>query len=111
MPTRGRPVYTRVPMPGSSILEETTDVREAHRIMKALGDTDVPVARVHLLCEDTDVIGTPFFVMDLVEGRVFRSELLPDIEPSERRAVYVAMVDTLAKLHKVDVRAVGLEDF
>jgi aminoglycoside phosphotransferase (APT) family kinase protein len=106
----GRAWVLRKKPPGV-LLPSAHMVEREYRIMKALGDTDVPVARVHLLCEDPDVIGTPFFVMDLVEGRVFRSELLPDIEPSERRAVYVAMVDALAKLHKVDVRAVGLEDF
>jgi len=86
-------------------------VEREYRIMKALEATGVPVARVHALCEDASVIGTPFFVMALVEGRVFRSELLPDMSPAERRAIYISMVDTLAKLHLVDVRAVGLEDF
>jgi aminoglycoside phosphotransferase (APT) family kinase protein len=86
-------------------------VEREYRIMKALAETDVPVARVHALCEDPSVIGTTFFVMDLVEGRVFRNELLPDMSPSERRAIYIAMADTLAKMHLVDVRAVGLEDF
>lgn len=97
--------------PPGVLLPSAHMIEREYRIMKALADTDVPVARVHALCEDPSVIGTPFFVMDLVEGRVFRSELLPNMSPSERRAIYIAMVDTLAKLHCVDVKAVGLEDF
>jgi len=97
--------------PPGVLLPSAHMVEREYRIMKALADTDVPVARVHALCEDSSVIGTPFFIMDLVQGRVFRSELLPDVSPEERRAIYIAMADTLAKLHLVDVRAVGLEDF
>jgi aminoglycoside phosphotransferase (APT) family kinase protein len=97
--------------PPGVLLPSAHLIEREYRIMNALAQTDVPVARVHVLCEDPSVIGTPFFVMDLVEGRVFRSELLPEMSPSERRAIYVAMADTLAKLHRVDVRAVGLEDF
>jgi aminoglycoside phosphotransferase (APT) family kinase protein len=97
--------------PPGVLLPSAHMVEREYRIMKALQETDVPVARVHMLCEDVSVIGTPFFVMDLVEGRVFRSELLPDVSASERRSIYLAMADTLAKMHLVDVRARGLEDF
>lgn len=106
----GRAWVLRKKPPGM-LLPSAHMVEREYRIMNALAKTNVPVARVHLLCEDASVIGTPFFVMDLVEGRVFRNELLPGMEPTERHAIYLAMADTLAKLHSVDVRAVGLEDF
>jgi aminoglycoside phosphotransferase (APT) family kinase protein len=108
--SNGRAWVLRKKPPGV-LLSSAHMVEREYRIMNALAKTDVPVARVYMLCEDASVIGTPFFVMDLVEGRVFRSELLPGMEPAERRAIYLAMADTLAKLHSVDVRAVGLEDF
>jgi aminoglycoside phosphotransferase (APT) family kinase protein len=97
--------------PPGTLLPSAHMVEREYRIMKALADTDVPVARVHLLCEDASVIGTTFFVMDHVEGRVLRNDLLPGMNPLERRAIYVAMADTLAKMHLVDFRARGLGDF
>lgn len=106
----GRAWVLRKKPPGA-LLPSAHMVEREHRILAALAGTDVPVARVHVLCEDPSVIGTPFFVMDLVEGRVFRNDLLPGMKPEERRAIYIDMVDTLAKIHNVDFRAAGLESF
>jgi aminoglycoside phosphotransferase (APT) family kinase protein len=79
--------------------------------MTALAETDVPVPGTYLLCEDPDIIGTPFFVMDCMEGRIFWDALLPELEPKERREIYFAMNRTIASLHNVDFEALGLSDF
>jgi aminoglycoside phosphotransferase (APT) family kinase protein len=108
--TPGRNYVLRRKPPG--VLAEGAHAidREA-RILTALGTLDFPVPHVHGLCEDPAVIGTPFYVMDLVEGRIFWDATLPEIAPEERAAYFNAMVDTLARLHAVDYRAIGLEDY
>ncbi len=97
--------------PPGTLLQSAHAVDREYRIIKALAATDVPVPRVHLLCEDAGVIGTAFFVMDFVEGRIMRDPMMPDSSPHERAACYDSMNDVLARLHKVDFRAVGLGDF
>jgi aminoglycoside phosphotransferase (APT) family kinase protein len=79
--------------------------------MHALADTDVPVPRMVALCEDTDVIGTKFYVMEFVEGRVLPEVLMPTFSPAERSAVYADLARVLAALHQVKPDAVGLESF
>ena len=97
--------------PPGTLLPSAHQVEREFRIIKALGATDVPVPRVHHLCEDAGIIGTAFFVMDFVEGRIMRDPMMPDSNPRERAACYDSMNDVLARLHKVDFRAVGLGDF
>ena len=97
--------------PPGTLLQSAHQVEREFRIIKALAATDVPVPRVHLLCEDAEVIGTAFFVMDFVAGRIMRDPMMPDSSPRERAACYDSMNDVLARLHKVDFRAVGLGDF
>src|SRR5260370_3311769 len=97
--------------PAGTLLQGAHQVEREFRIIRALATTDVPVPRVHLLCEDNDVIGTAFFVMDYVAGRIMRDSLMPDSSPEERAACYDSMNDVLARLHKVDFRAVGLGDY
>ncbi len=97
--------------PPGTLLQSAHQVEREYRIIKALAATDVPVPRVHLLCEDAGVIGTAFFVMDFVEGRIMRDPMMPDSSPGERAACYDSMNDVLARLHKVDFRAVGLGDY
>ncbi len=97
--------------PPGTLLQSAHQVEREFRIIKALATTDVPVPRVHLLCEDVSVIGTAFFVMDFVEGRIMRDPMMPDSSPHERAACYDSMNDVLARLHKVDFRAVGLGDY
>jgi len=79
--------------------------------MKALAGSPVPTPPVRLLCEDATIIGTPFYVMDFVDGRIFRDTRLPGMSAAERVALYDAMEDTLASLHAVDWAAAGLSDF
>jgi aminoglycoside phosphotransferase (APT) family kinase protein len=97
--------------PPGKLLPSAHAVDREHRIMTALRDTGVPVPRTRLLCTDDSVIGTWFYVMDHVPGRIFWEPTLPGIEPDERSAIYDAMNVVLAKLHQVDYRALGLEDF
>jgi aminoglycoside phosphotransferase (APT) family kinase protein len=97
--------------PSGSLLPTAHQIEREYRVCRALETTDVPVPRTHLLCEDPSIIGTPFFVMDYVPGRVFRDVCLPDLSPPERRAVYEDMARVLAALHGVDYREKGLEDY
>ena len=97
--------------PPGKLLPSAHAVDREHRVMGALQDTDVPVARMHGLCEDEEVIGTAFFVMDYVRGRIFWNVQLPDLEKSERSAVYEELARVLAAIHTVDLEAVGLGDY
>jgi aminoglycoside phosphotransferase (APT) family kinase protein len=97
--------------PTGALLQSAHQVEREYRIIKALAQTDVPVPRVYLLCEDPEVIGTAFFVMDCVAGRIMRDPLMPDSNRKERAACYDSMNDVLARLHKVDINAVGLAGF
>jgi aminoglycoside phosphotransferase (APT) family kinase protein len=97
--------------PDGNLLPSAHMIEREYRVTHALSTTDVPVVRQRLLCEDASIIGTPFYVMDFVEGRVFRDPALPGMAPSERQAIYGAMCDAMARLHAVDYRAIGLETF
>lgn len=81
------------------------------RIMAALADSGLPVPEMLFFCDDPSVIGTPFYLMERVEGRVFGDPALPGVAPDERLAIYMAMADTLARLHGIDWAALGLADF
>ena len=97
--------------PPGQLLASAHQVDREHRVMKALENTGVPVPRMRLLETDDSIIGTPFYVMDFLEGRIFRDARLPGLTPKERAAVYDELNATLAKLHLVDYQAVGLGDF
>jgi aminoglycoside phosphotransferase (APT) family kinase protein len=107
--TGGRYVLRRKP-PGT-LLKSAHAVDREYRVMKALAGTDVPVPPVLHLCEDEAVIGSMFYVMRYVEGRIFWDGLLPEVSRDERYAIYDAMNATLAALHRVEPDAVGLGDF
>ena len=92
-------------LPGAHAVE-----REA-RVMSALAGSRVPVPPIVLNTDDSDVVGTPFFVMERVEGRVFHDTSLPGVAPQDRRAMYFSMAETLAALHDVDWKVVGLADY
>lgn len=97
--------------PPGELLASAHQVDREYKVMKALWDTDVPVPRMRCLCEDPEIIGTTFYVMDYMQGRVFRDATLPGLSPAERAAVYDDLNASLARLHKVDFRAVGLGDY
>ncbi len=97
--------------PNAVLLPSAHAVDREYRVMKALAGTALPVPRVVLYEGDPQVLGTPFYLMERVEGRVFTDNSLPAMAPAERHAIYLAMADTLAALHAVDWRAAGLADF
>jgi aminoglycoside phosphotransferase (APT) family kinase protein len=97
--------------PPGQLLASAHQVDREYRVMKVLEGTDVPVPRMRHLCTDDSVIGTTFYVMDFLEGRIFRDATLPGLEPAARTAIYDELNATLARLHKVDYQAVGLSDF
>jgi aminoglycoside phosphotransferase (APT) family kinase protein len=105
----GRYVLRRKP-PGH-LLPSAHAVDREFRVLAALAGTGVPVAQVHALCDDPGVIGSMFYVMDYVEGRVFWDQRLPELSRAERAAVFDSMNDGIARLHRVDPAAVGLGDY
>ena len=108
--TASRDFVLRKQPPGE-LLPSAHQVDREYRVMAALGATDVPVPEMIASCEDTDVIGTKFYVMEKVEGRVLTDLQLPDESKADRRAIYLDLVRVMAKLHAVDPQAVGLGDF
>jgi len=97
--------------PPGTLLPSAHAVDREYRIMCALAKTDVPVPTAVAYCADRDVIGTPFYLMDKLEGRVMPDYSLPQVPASERRAYLFAMAETLAKLHAVDWAGLGLADY
>ena len=105
----GRYVLRRKP-PGK-LLKSAHAVEREFRVISALYATGFPVPRPLVLCEDDEVIGTTFFVMEFVEGRIFWELDLPGLEPDERAAIYDNVNATIARLHTTDHRAIGLDDY
>jgi aminoglycoside phosphotransferase (APT) family kinase protein len=99
------------PGPAAKLLPSAHAIEREYRVMAALFPTAVPVARMHLLCEDESVIGRAFYVMEFVGGRVMWDQSLPGCTPAERGAVYDEMNRVIAALHSVDLRAAGLADY
>jgi aminoglycoside phosphotransferase (APT) family kinase protein len=97
--------------PPGKLVASAHQVDREFRVISALADTDVPVARAHLLCSDESVIGQMFYVMDAVPGRILVDAAMPDQSPAERAAIFDSMNDVLARLHKVDPAKVGLADY
>lgn len=97
--------------PFGTLLPSAHAVDREYRLLNALHPTGFPVPRPIALCEDDSVIGSAFYLMELVEGRTLWDGTLPDVPKAERRAYYDAMIDTLAELHSIDPAAVGLGEF
>jgi aminoglycoside phosphotransferase (APT) family kinase protein len=109
--TAGERSYVLRRKPPGKLLPSAHAIDREYRVMKALAATDVPVAKMHALCEDDSVIGTAFYVMEYVEGRVLWDPLLPGMTRTARAAHYDELNRVLAALHRVDYAAVGLGDF
>ncbi|WP_030758629.1 phosphotransferase family protein [Streptomyces griseus] len=106
----GRWVVRRPPL--GHVLATAHDMRREHRVISALGPTSVPVPGTVLLCEDEEVLGAPFYVMEFVEGTPYRSaSQLAPLGTERTRAAVLGLVDTLVDLHAVEPEAVGLGDF
>jgi aminoglycoside phosphotransferase (APT) family kinase protein len=98
--------------PPGVLLPSAHAVDREYRVMQALGaQTNVPVARTLAICEDPEVVGTVFYVMEHVDGRIFWDPALPDVPLAQRAAIFDGMNDALARLHAVEPAAVGLGDF
>jgi aminoglycoside phosphotransferase (APT) family kinase protein len=108
--TPGRAYVLRRKPPGV-LLPSAHAVDREFQVISALSAQGFPVARPYALCTDEAVIGSMFYVMDKVEGRIFWDLKLPGLTPAERRAIYEAQTDTLARLHAFDPDAIGLTDY
>ena len=97
--------------PFGKLLPSAHAVDREYTVMTALGPTGFPVPRTFGLCEDPEVIGSKFFVMELIKGRNLWNGALPDSTPDQRREIYHAMIDTLADLHTTDPTKIGLGDY
>jgi aminoglycoside phosphotransferase (APT) family kinase protein len=98
--------------PPGELLKSAHAVDREFRVISALQDTGVPVPKAYLLCTDDSIIGSMFYLMECMEGRVLWDPLVEEAaDNAERAAVYDAMNQTLATLHNVDIEAVGLGDF
>ena len=106
----GRRFVLRRKPPGK-LLPSAHAVDREFTVMRALHGVDFPVPRPLALCEDEQIIGTAFFVMDLVEGRVLWDQSLPGMSKAQRRAIWEEMNRVIALLHATDYRAIGLEAF
>ena len=110
--TPGRAYVMRAkPGPAAKLLPSAHAVDREFRVMSALADTPVPVAKMHLLCEDESIIGRAFYVMEFVAGRVLWDQSLPGMTNAQRGEIYDEMNRVIAALHQVDVQAVGLAGY
>jgi aminoglycoside phosphotransferase (APT) family kinase protein len=109
--TAGHERYVLRRKPPGKLLPSAHAVDREYRVMSALAGTDVPVARMLALCEDEAIIGTAFYVMEYVEGRILWDPTLPGLTPAERAAHYDELNRVIAALHRVDYAAVGLGDY
>lgn len=105
----GRYVLRRKP-PGK-LLKSAHMIEREFRVLKALEEANYPAPRVLAFCEDENVIGTAFYLMTFVEGRVLWDPALPDLERADRAQVFDAMNEGLARLHSVDIAGAGLSDY
>ena len=97
--------------PPGKLLPSAHAVDREYRVITALGKTGFPVPRTHALCEDDAVVGTAFYIMDCVHGRVLTDPAIPGLTPRERAAIYDSLNEVQARLHTVDWQALGLANF
>jgi aminoglycoside phosphotransferase (APT) family kinase protein len=97
--------------PPGQLLKSAHAVDREYRVMKALADSPIPVPKMVALCSDDSVIGSMFYVMEYIEGRIFWNSTLPEVSNSERSTMYDAMVSLLAAMHTLDLDARGLSDY
>ncbi len=108
--TPGRSCVLRKQPPGK-LLPSAHAVDREYRVQSALQDTPVPVVPMRLFCEDPSIVGTPFYIMDYIPGRIFTRPEIPELNQPERKQAYTAFAETLAALHEVDFRAIGLSGY
>lgn len=97
--------------PFGALLPSAHAIEREYRLIKALRPAGFPVPQAYALCEDTEVVGSAFYVMEHIKGVSYWNGGLPNLTPVQRRSVYEALTDTLASLHRIDPEAVGLGDY
>ncbi|KAH9905741.1 protein kinase-like domain-containing protein [Xylariomycetidae sp. FL2044] len=107
----GRRYVLRKKPPGKLLSKSAHKVEREYRIITALGPTVVPVPQTYCLCEDSSVIGTPFYIMEFLQGRIFEDLSIPGVSAEERLALWREAIRTLARFHSVDYAAAGLSGF
>jgi aminoglycoside phosphotransferase (APT) family kinase protein len=107
----GKARYVLRKKPSGSLLRSAHAVEREYRVMSALANSAVPVPKMVCLCEDPDVLGTPFYIMEFIEGRVLYDPTLPGMSREERATAYTEMSRVISALHQVDYRSLGLESF
>ncbi|KAM8758856.1 acyl-CoA dehydrogenase family member 11 isoform 2-T2 [Rhynchonycteris naso] len=106
---KGFQEYVLRKKPPGSLLPKAHMIDREFKVQKALFSIGFPVPKPLLYCSDASVIGTEFYVMEHVQGRIFRDVTIPGVSPAERSALYVAMVETLARLHSLNINSLHLE--
>ncbi|KAL2007933.1 hypothetical protein VTN00DRAFT_7915 [Thermoascus crustaceus] len=107
----GRKFVLRKKPPGKLLSKTAHKVEREYKIIHALENTDVPVPKAYCLCEDSSIIGTPFYIMEFLDGRIFTDPSIPGMSAKERNEIWMDAIRTLAKFHRVDPKSVGLEGF
>ncbi|MCJ1479774.1 hypothetical protein MMC13_008460 [Lambiella insularis] len=97
--------------PGKLLSKTAHQVEREYRIIHALWDTEVPVPKTHGLCEDADVVGTPFYIMEFLDGRIFEDPSFPNVTEHERREIWRSALITLASLHRTSPASVSLSSY
>lgn len=97
--------------PGKLVSKSAHKVEREYRILKALQNSDVPVPRVYCLCEDDSVVGSAFYIMEFLDGRIVTEPHFPGVSEDDRREMWHDAIRTLAKLHRLNPRSIGLESF
>lgn len=97
--------------PGMRLAKSAHAIDREFRVLKALAATDVPVPQAYHYHEDASLLGTPFYLMEWLEGRVFTEYATPGLTPAQRSELYASMCETMAKVHRLDFRAAGLGDY
>ena len=97
--------------PPGKLLPKAHAIDREYKVITALYETDVPVPKTYGLCEDDSVVGTPFFLMEYVDGTVYWDHMLPKCSSEERALIYKNKNKVISNLHSVDYKKVGLEDY
>uniref|UniRef100_A0A8C4L9Y9 Acyl-CoA dehydrogenase family member 11 n=1 Tax=Equus asinus TaxID=9793 RepID=A0A8C4L9Y9_EQUAS len=108
---KGFQAYVLRKKPPGSLLPKAHKIDREFKVQKALFSVGFPVPKPLLYCNDASVIGTEFYIMEHVQGRIFRDFSIPGVSPAERSAIYVAMVETLARLHSLNIQSLQLEGY
>lgn len=106
----GKHLVLRKKPPGK-LLPSAHAVEREFTVMKAMSQNGVPIPKMYGLCEDSNLIGTPFYIMEYVEGRIFKDRTLSGLTKQERKDIYSELINILVNIHSVDISAAGLDNF